>query len=69
MEINRKAVAYIIWKYRKAVRENIECPSEETWADVLRYFHMMSALGMIDITSTLCQLRTISMFEKCTAVN
>jgi hypothetical protein len=66
--INRHAAALIIWKYRAAVRENIENPSVETWDNVKRYYHMMTMLGMLDITSTSCQIRTFTMFEECTAV-
>lgn len=65
---NRNSAAFIIWKYRKAVSENIENPSVKTWDNVKRYYHMITMLGMLDIISTSCQIRACKMFDECTAI-
>ena len=66
---DRRAAAYILWRYREAVRENVESPTRDNWEDVKRNFNRVAALAIIGVISELAQMRAMSMFEKeCTAV-
>lgn len=64
----RKAAANILVLYREAIRENQKNPTKDNWEDVKRGYHLITALGMLDVISEQAQLRAMKMFEDSTAI-